>query len=215
MESNTGRRYTDLQQGAVFEVWAYKADRSAERTAAFVATDPLCIELEVTGVTGKTIRTWSRDLGWEDKANRALFAGAHEKRFRTQVALILAAPESAEFVRKLVNLDESLKTDRVVVSVDKSSGEVFEHVVHEYDVKLLQLRLQAAQLNLDRTGFSPVGTREIGAVDAPPELHTDLLKAIGEITDEDALRRIAAQIQQEQGIGIAAGSPDRSGSVRR
>lgn len=197
-----GKRYTDLQKDAVFNVWAFEAERNVERTIREIVEDEICRDLEVSDLTSRTLRSWITDGNWNKRANDALFADAPGLRFRTQTALILGAPEAAEFMRLLMHLDESLATDAPIF--DKETGEV-TGTYKEFNDKLLKLRKDAGQVILDRTGFSPIGAREIGMVDAPPELQTDLLKSIGEITDEDALRQIEAAVRQSQGMGRNTG----------
>jgi hypothetical protein len=66
-----------------------------------------------------------------------------------------------------------LKLDPVrkkAVVVKDAAGNQSVEYVDEFDVNIFRAQVQAAQLLLDRTGFSPVGTRDVGQLSAPPEM---------------------------------------------
>lgn len=191
-----GLRYTDEQRDAAFEVWAYKADRSFERAAIIIDIDDTCKEVGVSGVSARTLRNWSLQWNWENKANVILHKSAPGRRVRVQSALVLAAPEAAEFLRKLINLDESLKTERIETDKDGNTS-----VVKEFNDKILTLQQKSAMAVLDRVGFSPIGNKELPFMDAPPDLQGEVLKQVSEITDEDELAALSASIKERAGIG--------------
>ncbi len=190
-----GTRYTDEQKEIAYKVWAFQANRNAAKTARLLAT----MEDDSFTVTRRSVYDWSKEFHWEDRANRDLYSAAPSLRFKTQTALILSAPQAAELLQKIIALDESLKVERSTL-VD---GEW--HVERVFDDKVLKLQLTAAQLVLDRTGFSPVGTRDVGAVDSPPEMNSEWRAMLSPDATEEELAAAVERIRSEAGVGIKVG----------
>ncbi len=193
-----GNRYNAEQRDAVFEIWAYKADRSFDQAALLISVDDSCIELGVNTVTARTIRNWKEQFNWEEKADTLLYEGARGRRYRAQTALVLAAPEAAEVLRQILNMDDRLMTEDV--TFDKETGE--RTVVRVFNDKIIGARLKAAMAVLDRTGFSPIGLRELGEIDTPPTAKSSLVAEIQKITDIDTLRELEAVARGQSGIGV-------------
>jgi hypothetical protein len=57
------------------------------------------------------------------------------------------------------------------------------------DKDVLKMVVQSAQLILDRTGFSPVGTREIGGMDAPRTIIEEADGTLRELSPEQLQQR--------------------------
>jgi hypothetical protein len=192
-DTGTGTRYTDEQKQHAFEVWYLRSSRNAAEAARILCSDD---DAGFT-VTRQTVHKWSLDYGWDSKADRDLFAGAPRMRFATQTELVLAAPEAARLMRQVMALDPSLKSERNIYSKDGD----FIGTESYFDDKIIKLRRDAAKGCLDRTGFSPIGTREsLGAVDPPPSLDDAGVKEIEAAADHDSLR--AAEIEMNRAMGI-------------
>jgi hypothetical protein len=161
--------YSDEQRRLAMLIWGFKANRNASETARLLATAEYA-DVGLDGVSRQTIANWARDENWDQVIGMELFAEAPSLRFKTQAELILAAPEAARLLRDVVTLDESLKTETWITTYETVEGKrtLVHKPVRMFDEKLIKLRVQAAQLTLDRTGFSPVGTRDVGQLDAPP-----------------------------------------------
>lgn len=192
--------YTDEQKAKVREIWAYRANRKPNETVRLLQSDEFA-ELELADLTSRTIRNWVFEEQWDDVANKHLYADSKSLRYLAQGELRLGAPEAARFLREAIRLcAENLMKPRYTkdgeVVVDEAGRPVME-----LDFNVLKAGITASQMTMDRAGFSPIGVRDISDMDAPPELQTDLVKSIGEITDEDALRRIEQSVRAEQGIG--------------
>jgi hypothetical protein len=190
--------YTDEQKHIAMLIWGFRANRNASETARMLSTDEYR-EHGLDGISRQSVAAWAREGNWAALINKELYREAPVQRFKTQAELILAAPEAARLLRDIQNLDPSLQTDYVVRNRD---GEVVE-VVKVFDEKVLKLRLEAAKVVLDRTGFSPVGTRDVGSLDTPPEMDMET----DELSDEDWSDpyKVAAHHQREMaklGIGV-------------
>lgn len=194
-ERTVATRYTDEQRELAFQVWTFRANRNAAEATRLLA------EMGDEGftVSRQMVAQWAREQGWDRRADQDLFAGAPRLRFGTQTELILAAPEAAAFLRKVIALDPSLMTEAVVDAWE--DGERVKKVVRLVDEKIVKLRIQAAQVVLDRTGFSPVGTRDVGSVDAPPEVDGMKSGDIKAIEDHGELAKAEAKIRAEFGMG--------------
>ena len=186
--------YSDEQKEQAFRVWCLQANRNAALTARMLKEQESGFD-----VTRQTVHNWSVDDNWAIRADRDLFAASPRLRFQTQAELILAAPESAEFLRKLVRLDPSLGREVPMVV----NGEILldadgnPRMMMIFDEKMLKLRKEAAQLCLDRTGFSPIGSREVGNLEPPPDTTGIEASEIRKIADPERLAELEAQFKRD------------------
>ena len=192
--------YSQEQRDYVYSIWSMQGDRNAEKTARLVLTGSDAGEIGISELTSRTIRNWVRDEGWNDRAYRDIYAVAPELRFQAQATLALASPEAAAVLREAINQSCMVERHFIVKNADGST-EVESRM--EFDVNLFKAKVQAAQVALDRTGFSPVGTREQGVLDAPPSSVTELVSEISRTNDPEELLRIERSLRRELGMGTA------------
>jgi hypothetical protein len=159
--------YSEQQRDAVYRIWAFAANRNSVLTAQMVNEDADLAVLGISGVTDRTIRNWVDEFDWEYKANEELYKLAPDLRSSAQATLALAAPEASAVLRRVMamNWEREIPVLHKGEPVLLDDGSVMTYKLLDKDV--LKAVVQAAQLVLDRTGFSPVGTREIGGMDAP------------------------------------------------
>lgn len=178
-----GTRYTDEQRDIAFKCWAFQANRNASATVRILAE--AMAEDDGFEVSRQTIQNWAKAENWDDRANRDLFASAPALRFKTQTALILAAPKAAEFLSSSLDLKaDSMSRDAITV---------------------FKIQSDNAQKILDRTGFSPVGTRDVGTVDAPPELAGEIRESLGPGSTTEQIKAVEDLIRKRSGIGQRMG----------
>ena len=192
--------YSDEQRRYVYEIWAMQGGRNAEKTARLVREDPDAVDLGISGLESRTIRNWARDESWEALSYEDIYKAAPHIRFRAQSALALGSPEAAEVLREAVNMN--CMVTRGIVLKDQDGNQRIEFV-QEFDTKLFQIKVNAAQLLLDRTGFSPVGTRETGQLDPPPSIITEIFDEIREAKTPEALAEAERKLRERHGLGVA------------
>lgn len=191
--------YSDEQRDMVYRIWAFSADRNAEKTARLVNADEDCREVGISDLTSRTVRYWVDEFDWRRRATSELHALAPHLRFNAQAALALAAPLAAVALREA--LESDCMVDRTFLLKDADGNQRLE-TRREVDPKLVQLKVNAAQLVLDRTGFSPVGTRETGRLDLPPEMITDLSRRLEDAKGDSAkIEEISSDLFRRLGIG--------------
>ena len=191
--------YSDEQRDMVYRIWAFSADRNAEKTARLVNEDEDCREVGISDLTSRTVRYWCDEFDWRRRATAELHQLAPHLRFNAQAALALAAPLAAVALREA--LESDCLVERTYIVKDGDGAQRLE-VRREIDPKLVQLKVQAAQLVLDRTGFSPVGTREIGRLELPPEMITDFAARVKDAEGDSAkIEEISGDLFRRLGIG--------------
>lgn len=195
--------YTEEQKSIVRQVWAFRANRKANETERLLKSDEFQ-ELGLSQLTSRSIRNWSEAEDWDSKANEELYEGATSLRYLAQSEIRLAVPEAARFLRQALevaakNMMRPIR-DKNGASVLGDDGEP----VIELDVNVLKAGISAAQLLMDRGGFSPIGLRELGEIDAPPTAKSSLVAEIQKITDLDTLRELEAVARGQSGIGVRA-----------
>lgn len=129
-------------------VWGFRADRNASATARLLSGEEYA-DLGLAGVPRQTILEWSNQHNWAGLIDKELYDQAPNLRYRAQSELALGAPEAARFLRETLTI---------------GGGQLTKE-----DIALLKVKSENARHILDRTGFSPVGTRDVGHLDTPPE----------------------------------------------
>ncbi len=193
--------YNELQRDFVFRVWAFEGERKSDRVAALLASSEDAKELGVNQVSGRSIRNWVKEHGWDQKANEVLYKDAPALRFRTQTTLILGAPEAAQALRDAIAVDPWQRRPLVIsgkVQVDEDGVIQYEEY---FDVNIYKAKIGAAIAVLDRTGFNPVGVRETGRVDTPPSVVDSLTRMVEGITDPEEMLALETAMRKELGIG--------------
>lgn len=152
--------YSDEQRHLAMLVWGFRANRNAAEVARLLSTEEYR-DIGLDGVTRQTVANWARDGQWEAKINRELYREAPVHRFKTQAELILAAPEAARYLRETIYADASTMTKE--------------------EIMVMKIKSDNCAKLLDRVGFSPVGTRDVGQIDMPPEVEAEQ----DELSDED------------------------------
>ena len=171
------KEYSQEVRERAYRIWAFEANRKAELAVERLSGVDLLGDDDITGITPRTIRNWVREDNWNDRANRETFAMGAELKFAAESTLALAAPEAAVILRQVMATDPMVERHYLVKDAD---GTHLETRI-ELDVNILKVKANAAQLLLDRSGFSPVGTRDVGQLSAPP---------IVEIASDDRLRAL-------------------------
>ena len=196
--------YSDEQRDLVYRVWAFEANRSSLETARRLVDSDDMRALGVSAVNDRTIRRWAKEFGWASKADQELYAIAPDLRYSAQSTLALAAPEAAIELRKLIHLD--VERD-MPVTIGKGDDAV-TIIVRQLDKDALKAKITAIQLTLDRSGFSPIGTREIGRLDTPPTVLDTLDDAIAKASAEelDDIERELKKRLEMGSIAIGVGS---------
>ena len=196
--------YTDEQRHMAMIIWGFRANRNSSETARMLSTDEFR-EIGLDGVPRQTIAEWAREHRWNAAVNKELYRDAPTHRWKAQAELVLAAPEAARILREIITNATWMYVETVVRDtngipvVDESGQHAMTELV--FNEKLVKLRLEAAKLVLDRTGFSPVGTRDVGTMDSPPE------DSAGVLVREDIDWADAVAVQREhdrvyKGVGI-------------
>ena len=206
--------YSDEQREFVYQVWAFSGNRNAEKTARLVHEHPDSGDLKLSDLESRTIRNWVKDQGWENRATEDIFSAAPHIRFRAQSALALASPEAAETLREAATMDCYVERSYILKDSD---GNQFLETRREFDVNLYKVKVNAAQLVLDRTGFSPVGTRETGQLDAPPSVIEELADEIVNAKTAEDLAAAEQKLRERFGMGrvaIGIGQSHRSQDQR-
>jgi len=188
-KSATGTRYTDEQKDLAFVVWSSKAGRNSVETANFLATADY---LDFPPVTAKTIRNWVNEFGWVDRADKELHAQVPHLRYRTQLEVALGQMEAVRLLRQVVEASSELETD-VAIKVKVGRDQEQIEVVRQIDWNGLKVRVQAATQLAAMAGLSPIGSRDVGEVMAPPSLLENARAAISE-ADPDQLAEIEASV---------------------
>jgi len=195
----------DIKERA-YKIWAFEANRNPAAVARRLAE----IEEVALGIadppTDRTIRNWAREDDWPERANRELFAMAPELRYQAQTTFALAVPEAAAVLREAMAANPWVERNIVVKDADGTRIET----VTEFDVNIAKLKVQAAQIVADRSGFSPVGTRETGVVDTPPAQQVSYSGRVKEIMliDDPAERmRMLEKAEIEARTGITDLAP--------
>ena len=192
--------YSEDQRRYVYEMWAMVGGRNAEKTARLLAADPDAQELGISELESRTIRNWARDESWEVRSYEDIYNVAPHIRFRAQSALALGSPEAAEVLREAVNHD--CMVTRGIVLKDQDGNQRIEYV-REFDVNLFKVKVNAAQLLLDRTGFSPVGTRDTGQLDPPPSIVGEIIDEIKQADTPEKLAAAERRLRERHGLGVA------------
>jgi hypothetical protein len=181
--------YSDQQRDAVYRIWAFAANRNSVLTAQKVNEDADLALLGISGVTDRSIRNWVDEEDWNYRADQELFQMAPDLRRSAQANLALAAPEASAVLRRVLAM-EWVRETPVRVKGEIVLGDygkpLMETVV---DKDVLKMVVQSAQLILDRTGFSPVGTREIGGMDAPRTIIEEADGTLRELSPEQLQQR--------------------------
>jgi hypothetical protein len=168
-------------------------------TAKRLANDDDMKTLGVSDVSDRTIRRWATAENWADRANNELYRVAPELRLSAQATLALAAPEAAEKLREMLNVDVYADMPFVVKNED---GSTHIEYVRMIDKDLLKAKMTAIQLTLDRSGFSPVGTRDLGTMQQPSRI-SQIADAIAAASSDD-LDALEKEIKARHGIGTLA-----------
>lgn len=197
---DNGKNYSSEQREAVYRVWAFETNRSALATANRIRDDEDMKALGVSDVSDRTIRRWANEEDWASRANQELYRVAPELRLSAQATLALAAPEAADELRKMLTVEVYVDTPIVVKNEDGSTRIEW---VRQLDKDLLKAKMTAIQLTLDRSGFSPIGTRDLGEMAAPKTVREALATLIMEASPEE-LAALEDQVKQGAGIGTLA-----------
>jgi hypothetical protein len=209
IERTTGIRYTDEQRENARYVWTFRANRNASVTARLL-TSPEFVDFGLSGVTDRTIREWAGSGDWDTIANRDIYEHQSNLRFLAQSEIRMAVPEASRFLREAIDLCRE-NMMQPVVGKDGPFCYPDGTPVMRLDANILKAGISAAQGLLDRGGFSPIGTREIGGLDAPPEIKGDVLEALNGLDDidperrEEVLRQIEERVRSESRMGRSAG----------
>lgn len=193
--------YSSEQRQFVYQIWAFQGNRNAEKTARLVAEHPDADDLKLSDLESRTIRNWVKSDNWDSKATEDIFAAAPHIRFRAQSALALASPEAAETLREAATMDCMVARNYILKDAD---GNMTIETRMEFDVNLYKVKVNAAQLILDRTGFSPVGTRETGQLDAPPSVIEEIASEIAEAKTPEALAAAEQKLRERFKMGQVA-----------
>lgn len=162
------RRYTDEEKEQVRQVWTFRANRNAGEVVRLLNSKEFA-ELNCQNATERTVRLWAKEGEWDDRANREIWDGAASLRYLAQSELVMGAPEATRFLRRAVALAEEHMMKPMVTKDGEVVTDQDGRMVLQLDDRVFRVGVQAAQLLLDRAGFSPVGTREgLGALDSPP-----------------------------------------------
>jgi hypothetical protein len=209
--------YPDELREHIFKIWAFDADRKAGRAIELALASDLAGEFDLSQVDRRTVNRWALSDNWHDRANRELYVERYNLRFNTEGTLALAAPQAAARLREASQMDGWV--DKPITVKDKDGGERVE-MVRVLDVNVLRAAVQAAQVILDRSGFSPVGTREIGQLSAPPEgerTNAGELEEISRIVDPQekalALAELEKRIRRDP-VAIGHGNARQNGRAR-
>jgi ribosomal protein S6 len=201
--------YSDQVKERAYQIWAFESNQNPAETARRLADDIPEMELGISDpVNERTIRNWARDpdLDWEGRAAADIFAGAKFLRHRAQSTLALASPEAAAVLRETMRLNPHVERHIVLKGPDGT----YVETVTEFDANIQKLRVQAAQAIVDRTGFSPIGTRETGNVDPPPStmlVDSERLHEIVKIADPEQREREMQRLENEARGALEADSP--------
>jgi hypothetical protein len=199
--------YSEEVKERAYKLWAFEANRNANQVEKMLAQIEE-VELGIAEpVTARTIRYWASGDGWSERANSEVYAMAPELRYLSQTTLALASNEAAAVLRESLALDPWV--ERTVVLKDEH-GNQYAEKVREFDVNIQKSRIQAAQIIMDRTGFSPVGTRETGVVDTPPAKQVNYslrVREIMAIDDPDERMRLINEAEAEARGGLVDAAP--------
>lgn len=189
-----GVRFTDEQKELAFVIWSAKCGRNAAETARYLADAD---QLEFPPVTARTIRNWADDGDWVSRADAELHAQVPHVRFRTQLEVALGQIEAVRLLRQVVDGSPELMTDIPIKTKVKTDDGWVEEVtlVKGFDWNGLKVRVGAATQLAGMAGLSPIGSRDVGEVMAPPSLLENARAAIAEATP-DELADIEAQVMQ-------------------
>src|SRR4051812_42576231 len=126
--------YTEEQIEAVYQVWAYRANRDQSLTARLIGEGEAKHLADFGDVETDTLRrnisNWERRLDWNERADREIHAIAPAVRARVQMGLLMALPGAVTTLTRAARGEDVPKT-----------------------------AIMAAHGVLDRTGFSPIGTK--------------------------------------------------------
>jgi hypothetical protein len=214
--------YPDELREHIFKIWAFDADRKAGRAIELALASDLAGEFDLSQLDRRTVNRWALGDNWHDRANRELYVERYNLRFNTEGTLALAAPQAAARLREASQMDGWVDKPITVKDVDQKTGLPIERIemVRVLDVNVLRAAVQAAQVILDRSGFSPVGTREIGQLSAPPEgerTNAGELETISRIVDPQekalALAELEKRIRRDP-VAIGHGNARLNGRAR-